>query len=41
MNGYQSLYIELKNQFEKSDGAPDSVTALYALKEELEQSEDE
>lgn len=41
MNEYQSLYIELKNQFEKSDGAPDSVTALYALKEELEQSEDE
>ena len=40
MTEYQKTYIELKKQFSKTDGGPDSVRALYAFKEELEQNED-
>ena len=40
MTEYQKTYIELKKQFSATDGGPDSVRALYAFKEELEQSED-
>ena len=40
MNEYRKQYIELKKQFSATDGSPDSVRALYAFKEELEQSED-
>ena len=41
MTEYQKTYIELKKQFSATDGGPDSVCALYAFKEELEQSEDQ
>ena len=40
MTEYQKTYIELKKQFSATDGGPDSVRALYAFKEGLEQSED-
>lgn len=40
MNEYLKKYIELKKQFEQTQGGPESVRALYAFKEELEQSED-
>ena len=40
MTEYQKTYIELKKRFSATDGGPDSVRALYAFKEELEQSED-
>ena len=40
MTEYQKTYIELKKQFSATDGGPDSVRALYAFKEELEQTED-
>ncbi len=40
MNKYQKEYIELKKQYEESDGNPDNIIALYALKEQLEQTED-
>ena len=40
MTEYQKTYIELKKQFSATDGGPDSIRALYAFKEELEQSED-
>ena len=32
MTEYQKTYIELKKQFSKTDGGPDSVRALYAFK---------
>lgn len=38
--GISETYIELKKQFVASDSGPDSVRALYAFKEELEQTED-
>ena len=40
MSEYQKRYIELKKEFEQTDGAPESICALYAFKEELEQTED-
>lgn len=40
MNEYLKRYIELKKLFTKTDGGPDSIRALYAFKEELEQIED-
>lgn len=40
MNEYQKMYIELKKQFENSDGSPQSVTGLYELKEQLEKSDE-
>ena len=40
MNEYLKRYIELKKQFAGDDGGPDSVRALYAFKEALEQNED-
>ena len=40
MTEYQKTYIELKKQFSKTDGGPDSVRALYTFKEKLEQNED-
>lgn len=40
MNEYLKRYIELKKQFTADNGGPDSVRALYAFKEELEQNED-
>lgn len=40
MNEYLKTYIELKNQFVVTNDGPDSIRALYAFKEELEQSED-
>ena len=40
MTEYQKTYIDLKKQFEKTEGGPDSIRALYTFKEELEQSED-
>lgn len=40
MNKYLKYYIELKKQFEITNGDPDSVRALYALKSDLEMSED-
>ena len=40
MTEYQKTYIELKKQFSATDGGPDSIRALYAFKEELEQTED-
>ena len=40
MNEYLKRYIELKKQFVATDNGPDSIRALYAFKEELEQSED-
>ena len=39
MTEYQKKYIELKKQFTATDGGPDSIRALYAFKEELEQTE--
>ena len=41
MNEYLKQYIELKKQFSATDGGPDSIRALYAFKEELEQTEDQ
>ena len=40
MNEYLKQYIELQKQFRETEGDPDSVRALYAFKEKLEQSED-
>ena len=40
MNEYLKQYIELQKQFRETKGNPDSVRALYAFKEKLEQSED-
>ena len=40
MNEYLKQYIELQKQFRETEGNPDSVRALYAFKEELEQTED-
>ena len=40
MNEYLKRYIQLKKQFVATNEGPDSVRALYAFKEELEQSED-
>ena len=40
MNKYLKRYIELKEQFELTNGDPDSVRALYTLKSDLEMSED-
>ena len=40
MNEYLKQYIGLQKQFRETKGNPDSVRALYAFKEELEQSED-
>ena len=40
MNEYLKQYIELQKQFRETEGYPDSVRALYAFKEKLEQSED-
>ena len=40
MNEYLKQYIELQKQFRETEGDPDSIRALYAFKEELEQSED-
>lgn len=40
MNEYLKRYIELKKQFVAANESPDSVRALYAFKEELEQNED-
>lgn len=40
MTEYQKTYIELKKQFEQTDGAPESIRALYSFKEKLEQTED-
>ena len=40
MNEYLKQYIELQKQFREKKGKADSVRALYAFKEELEQSED-
>ena len=40
MNEYLKHYIELQKQFRETKGKADSVRALYAFKEELEQSED-
>ena len=40
MNEYLKQYIELQKQFRETEGNPDSVRALYAFKEGLEQSED-
>ena len=40
MNEYLKQYIELQKQFRETKGKADSVRALYAFKEELEQSED-
>ena len=40
MNEFLKKYIELKKQFEQTNGNPDSVRALYVFKEELEQTED-
>ncbi len=41
MNEYLKQYIELQKQFRETEGDPDSVRALYAFKEKLEQSEDQ
>ena len=41
MTEYQKTYIELKKQFVATNDSPDSIRALYAFKEELEQSEDQ
>ena len=38
MNEYLKQYIELQKQFRETEGNPDSVRALYAFKEKLEQS---
>ena len=40
MNEYLEQYIELQKQFQETKGNPNSVRALYAFKEKLEQSED-
>ena len=40
MNEYLKQYIELQKQFRETEGAPDSVRALYTFKEKLELSED-
>ncbi len=40
MTEYQKIYIALKKQFEKTDGAPESIRALYSFKEKLEQTGD-
>ncbi len=40
MTEYQKTYIELKKQFSATDGGPDSIRALYAFMEKLEQTED-
>lgn len=37
MNDYQSKYMELKREYEKSDGDADSVQALYEYKDYLEE----
>ena len=37
MNDYQQKYIELKKEYERSDGAADSVQALYEYKDFLEE----
>lgn len=36
MNAYELRYLELKKEYEQSDGSAESVRALYALKDELE-----
>lgn len=40
MNEYLKKYIELKKQFLETQNGSDSVRALYAFKEELEQTQD-
>lgn len=40
MNEYLKKYIELKMQYSLTENNPDSVRALYAFKEELEQTEE-
>ena len=40
MTEYGKHYIELKKQLAATGGGPDSIRALYAFKEELEQTED-
>ncbi len=40
MNEYLKQYIELQKQFHTTEGGIDSIRALYAFKEELEQVED-
>ena len=40
MNEYLKQYIEFQRQFRETEGGPDSIRALYAFKEKLEQSED-
>ena len=40
MNEYLKQYIKLQKPFRVTQGNPDSVCALYAFKDELEQSED-
>ena len=39
MDEYLKQYIVLQKQFRETKGKADSVRALYAFKEELEQSE--
>ena len=40
MNEYRKQYIEFQRQVRETEGGPDSIRALYAFKENLEQSED-
>ena len=40
MNEYLKRYIELKKQFQETEGNSNSVRALYDFKEKLEQNED-
>lgn len=39
MNDYQQKYIELKKQYEQSEGAADAVQALYEYKDFLEEQD--
>ena len=36
MTEYQQKYIQLKNQYDKTNGGCESIVALYGFKEELE-----
>lgn len=39
MTQYLKTYIELKKDFELSNGSPESIRAIYTFKEELEWNE--
>ncbi len=41
MNEFQTKYIELKKEYERSDGNATSVQALYEYKDYLEEQTDQ